>query len=86
MAVQKAQAVDRAELHRLVDALRPDALGEARAVLEQLLDPVLVALVVAPVDDEPVIDADRHDIEAARDEYRRGETLSNEDVRRAMGW
>ncbi len=81
-----ARTLDRAELHRLVDALRPDALDEARAALERLADPVQLALLAAPVDDEPVTDEDRRDIAAAREEYRRGETLSNEDVRRAMGW
>ena len=81
-----SRTLDRAELHRLVDALRPDALDEARAALERLADPVQLALLAAPVDDEPVTDEDRRDIEAAREEYRRGETLSTEDVRRAMGW
>ena len=81
-----SRTLDRAELHRLVDALRPDALDEARAALERLADPVQLALLAAPVDDEPVTDEDRRDIAAAREEYRRGETLSNEDVRRAMGW
>jgi hypothetical protein len=86
VAVEKGTTVDRAELHRLVDALPSGALDEARVVLERLVDPVALALLAAPVDDEPVTDADRADLEAGRVEYRRGETLSNDDVRRAMGW
>jgi len=81
-----SKTLDRAELHQLVDALRLDALDEARAALKRLGDPVELALLAAPVDDEPVTDEDRDDIEAARAEYRRGETLLKEDVRRAMGW
>ncbi len=81
-----SKTVDRAELHQLVDALRSDALDEARAALARLVDPVELALLAAPVDDEPVTAEDRNDLDAARAEYRRGETLSNEDVRRAVGW
>ena len=86
MTVQKTEAVDRAGLHHLVDALRSCALNDARAALERLVDPVQLALLAAPTDDEAVTDEDWRDLQAARDEYRRGETLSNEDVRRAMGW
>jgi hypothetical protein len=77
----------REALHRLVDELPDDALAAAERELASLRDdPMLRALALAPVDDEPVTDEDRADLAAARAEYRRGETLSNEDVRRAMGW
>ncbi len=44
--------VDRGSLHTLVEALRPDALAQARQALEPLTDPVLLALLTAPIDDE----------------------------------
>lgn len=84
MTVHKT--IDRAELHKLVEALRPEALAEAHAALKPLTDPLQRALLAAPVDDEPVTEDDRADLDAARSEYRRGETVSNEDVRRAIGW
>lgn len=87
MTVQKTEAVDRAGLHHLVDAIPTESLEAARDGLKPFIDPVLFAFLTAPVDDDELVtDEDRSDLQAARDEYRRGETLSNEDVRRAMGW
>ena len=77
----------REALHRLIDELPEDTLAAAERELAALRDdPLLRALALAPADDELVTDEDRVDLQAARAEYRRGETLSNEDVRRAMGW
>ena len=43
---------DRGTLHTLVEALRPETLAQARQALEPLTDPVLLALLTAPDDDE----------------------------------
>ena len=43
---------NRGALHTLVEALRPEALAQARQALEPLTDPVLLALLTAPAEDE----------------------------------
>ncbi len=86
LLVAVPKTIDRAGLHQLVDALRIESLDEARAALVSMVDPIQLALLTAPLDDEPVTEEDRADLDAARLEYRRGETLSNEEVRRAIGW
>jgi alkylhydroperoxidase family enzyme len=40
----------------------------------------------APIDDEPFTDEERAAVEAAEAAYRRGEWVSDEDVRREFGW
>ena len=47
-----ATGADRGILHTLVEALRPETLAHARQVLEPLVDPVLLALLTAPAEDE----------------------------------
>jgi hypothetical protein len=45
-------------------------------------DPVLESLANAPEDDEPLTEEDERAIEEAREEVRRGEVLTHEEVRR----
>jgi hypothetical protein len=47
-----AVETDRGDLHTLVEALRPETLNRAREILEPLVDPVLLALLTAPAEDE----------------------------------
>ncbi len=77
----------REELHAIVDAL-PDAdLAEARRLLTALTasDPALRAARLAPLDDEPLTDEDRAAILEAEAGYRRGEWVTNEEMRRELG-
>ena len=46
-------------------------------------DPVLAMLEAAPIDDEPVTEEDRRYIEMAREDYRNGDVVSAEEIRRA---
>jgi hypothetical protein len=43
---------ERGALHTLVEALRPEELARARKAIEPLVDPVLLALLTAPAEDE----------------------------------
>jgi hypothetical protein len=45
-------------------------------------DPVLESLENAPIDDEPLTDEDERAIEEAREQVRRGEVLTHDEVRR----
>lgn len=48
---------EREALHALVDAVPQDRLAEAKAAMQSLADPVLLALLTAPPEDED-LDAD----------------------------
>ena len=81
-------AASRQDLHALVDALPGNELDEALRLLSALreADPALRAALLAPIDDEPFTDEERAAVEAAEAAYRRGEWVSDEDVRREFGW
>ena len=76
----------RAELHELLDSLPDDRLEEARRRLAELVDdPVLRALMLAPLDDEPLTDDERAKIDEAKAAYRRGEWISDDELARRLG-
>ena len=77
----------RDELHAIVDQLPDDGLAEARRLLMPLAapDPALRAARLAPIDDEPLTDEDREAIAVAEAGYRRGEWVSNEEMKRKLG-
>ena len=76
------------EIHELVDALPEAELATAERVLQGLAalsDPVLRALARAPEDDEPDEDDTDGGITEARQQAERGETISQEEVKRRLG-
>ena len=76
----------RTELHALLDSLPDDRLEEARQRLAELVDdPVLRALMLSPIDEEPLTDDERATIDEARAAYRRGEWISDEELTRRLG-
>ena len=74
----------RERLHEIVDLILEDRLEEAEAALVPLLDPVGLAFLNAPEDDEETTAEDIADLEATRDEYERGETVPHADVVREL--
>jgi hypothetical protein len=71
-------------LHRLVDALPESELAVAERFLNYLratADPVLRALLEAPLDDEPETDEERRAVHEAREELARGEVRTLEVLR-----
>lgn len=79
MTVQ--ESVDRTELHRLVDAIPPDALDAARSALKPLLDPVLFAFLTAPLDDEEWTEEELAAIAEGEADLAAGRTYPLEEVR-----
>ena len=64
-----------------------ETLDEAARRLSPLYpDPVLRAALLAPIDDEPLTDDDIAAIEVARAELDQGLGISNEELRREIGW
>jgi hypothetical protein len=74
-------------LHELIDAL-PDALlpEAARRLAELRDDPVLLALLMAPEDDEPETDEERAAVEEAREARAQGRVVADADLDRELGW
>ena len=75
-------------LHRLVDALPESELAVAERFLNYLratADPVLRALLEAPLDDEPETEEERRAMQEAREELARGDVRTLEEVRRELG-
>jgi hypothetical protein len=78
----------RDRLHRLIDALPESELATAERFLHYLratTDPVLRALLEAPLDDEPETEDERQAVREAREELARGEVRTLEEVRREFG-
>ncbi len=72
-------------LHRLIDSILEKDLDSAQRALEPLVDPVLLALANAPLDDEPETDEEHAAVAEAWEEYQQGKWVSAEEVRRELG-
>jgi hypothetical protein len=78
----------RDRLHRLIDELPESELTTAERFLHYLratADPVLRALLEAPLDNEPETDEERQDVQEAREELARREVRTLAEVRRELG-
>ena len=76
------------ELHRLVEELPKNELPAARRYLEYLRnmgDPLLRALMEAPLDDELETDTERAAVQEAWEAVTRGEVVSDEELRIELG-
>ena len=51
---------------------------------DSTVDPLTQFLTAAPVDDEPTTPEEERDAAAAREEVRRGETVSAEEIKRML--
>ena len=69
----------RNDLYRLIDSLPESEVQAARRFLEYLRDsrdPVLMALLSAPDDDEPETDEERESVSEARQDIQAGRSVS----------
>jgi len=57
--------IDRHELHTLVDHIPESDVSAARKVLRALVDPVALAILAAPLDDEPETEEERASVAAS---------------------
>jgi hypothetical protein len=68
--------IARDDLHTLLDSIPEDRLAAAREALAALADPVLLALLSAPEDDEPLTDEDLAAIAEGEEDQRLGRTIT----------
>jgi hypothetical protein len=77
------------ELHHLIDELGDRDLADAQRILEDIRahgkDRVARKLLTAPIDDEPETEEERAAVAEAWDAIRRGDVVSDEDLRRQLG-
>ncbi len=79
--------VTKEALHELIDALPDVLLPEAARRLAELRDdPVLLALLTAPEDDEPETEEERAAVEEARQARAQGRVVADADLDRELGW
>ncbi|MBI3972803.1 MAG: hypothetical protein HY332_16120 [Chloroflexi bacterium] len=75
-------------LHRLVDELPDEKAPAAEQLLEGLrdgeVDPMLVASLTAPLDDEPTTPDEDAGASEAREQYRGGDFVSAEHAKRLL--
>jgi hypothetical protein len=78
---------DRAALHALVDAVPDERLAEAKAAISSLVDPVLLALLTAPPEDEELSAEELAELEQAEAERAAGtiEYVSHGELARRIG-
>jgi hypothetical protein len=74
----------RERLHEMVNLLLEDRLLDAETALTPLLDPVGLAFLNAPEEDEETTAEDIADLEATRAEFERGETVTLEEAMRLI--
>jgi hypothetical protein len=74
--------IARDELHTILDAIPEERLAEAREALAALADPVWLALITAPEDDEPLTEEDLQAIAEGEEDARLGLTISLDEFER----
>jgi hypothetical protein len=76
------------DLYRLVDELPESELHAAKRFLEYLRnmgDPVLRAMLEAPEDDEPETDEEKAAIAETKEDFKSGQVVSHEELKREFG-
>ena len=76
----------RERLHAILDELPDDMLDAVEAAIVDLTEPPYRPLSEAPADDEPLTEEDLEAIREGRAEHARGEYVTNDELKRRMGW
>jgi hypothetical protein len=76
----------RQQLHQVLDQVPDDQLFAALRFLEFLkADPVTLAILNAPLDDEPYTEEEQREDAEANAAFERGEGIPMEDIKREFG-
>jgi len=71
--------------HGMIERLAPEKLSAVVGLLEVMLDPFDRALATAEIDDEPVTEEERRDIEASREWFQHNQGTPFEQVVTELG-
>ncbi len=71
--------------HGLIERLPPEKLTAVVGLLELMLDPLDRALAGAEIDDEPLTDEEKRDIEASREWFKHNQGIAFEQVVADLG-
>ncbi len=71
--------------HGMIERLAPEQLSAVVGLLEVMLDPFDRALATAEIDDEPVTEEERRDIEASREWFKHNQGTPFEQVVTELG-
>ena len=83
-AERDEMAMTRGDLHRLLDTIPEGSLERAQRALEPLVDPFVLALEAAQIDDEPETDEERKAVAEAREDIVAGRVRPWDDVRHEL--
>ena len=72
--------------HGMIERLAPEKLSAVVGLLEVLLDPFDRALSTAGIDDEPVSEEERRDIEASREWFKHNQGIPFEQAVTELGF
>lgn len=79
----------RDELYQMIDNLSESDLPVALSLLQGLRrgegDPLLRALLLAPLDDEEETEEERAAVEEGKEDIRQGRVVSHEEIKREFG-
>lgn len=75
----------RQHAHGMIERLAPEKLSAVVGLLEVMLDPFDRALAIAEIDDEPVTEEERRDIEASREWFKHNQGTPFEQVVTELG-
>jgi hypothetical protein len=78
-------AMTRQQLHELLDDVPDDRLADVEAAIVDAAAPYR-PIEEAPEDDEPVTAEDLQAIREGREAYARGEYITDDELKRRMGW
>jgi hypothetical protein len=78
-------SITRERLHELLDDVPDDRLADVEAAIVDAAAPYR-PIEDAPEDDEPLTDEDLEAIHEGREAYARGEYITDDELKRRMGW
>jgi hypothetical protein len=73
------------QVHALIDRLAPSQLAALRGLLESMLDPVSRAIANAPLEDEPISEAERRAVAEADEWLKHNQPIPHEQVLAELG-
>jgi hypothetical protein len=77
----------RQHAHELIDHIPESQLSTAVGLLEKILDPVTLALLNTPIDDEPETEEEKAEVAEAHEWLKRngGKGIPHDEVKRSLG-